>query len=50
MMIFIYNEKYFSDDQFYYIMCPNLEGTKDALGYKFRIIVVLCAQTRLHCQ
>ena len=29
----IYNEKYFSERQF---SCPYLEGTKDALYYKFR--------------
>ena len=34
----IYNKKYFSDDHFsyYYSLCPNLEGIKDALFYKFR--------------
>ena len=34
----------------YYSPCPNLEGIKNALSYKFRrltIVVVPCAQTRL---
>ena len=35
----VYNEKYFLDNQFsynnYYSPCPNLEGIKDALSYKF---------------
>ena len=34
IIITIY-KKYFSDDQFSYIVCPNLEGIKDALFYKF---------------
>ena len=33
-LLYIYNEKYFSF--FLYSPCPNLEGIKDALSYKFR--------------
>ena len=29
----VYNEKYFSDDQFSYSPCPNLEDIKDELSY-----------------
>ena len=37
----IYNEKYFSERQFSYIVrVPNLEGIKDALFYKFRRLTI----------
>ena len=35
--IYVYSKNYFSDDHFFlYSLCPNLEGIKDALFYKFR--------------
>ena len=52
----MYNEKYFSDDQFsYYSPCPNLEGIKDALSYKFRRLMIgqnnlLCRVHKQGCQ
>ena len=38
----IYNEKYFSDNQFSYIVrvLLNLDGIKDALSYKFRRLTI----------
>ena len=37
----MYNEKYFSERQFFlYSLCPNLEGTKDALFYKFKRLII----------
>ena len=37
----MYNEKYFSDDQFSYIVpCLNLEGIKYVIFYKFRRSII----------
>ena len=47
-----YTIKYFSERQFSYSLCPNLEGIKDALSYKLRRLAIgqnccACAQARL---
>ena len=36
VILYSYNEKYFSDNRISYSLCLNLEGIKDALCYKFR--------------
>ena len=55
IVLYMYTTKnIFQSDNFLYSPCPNLEGIKDALSYKFRRlmigqnkIVVPCARTRL---
>ena len=40
-IVILCNEKYFSDDHFLmYSPCPNVEGIKDALSYKFRRLTI----------